>query len=143
MAGGEPAGGADGEIRSRPVMMWGFGPGDAAVVRRDVAAEARRQGLTGGGCHDFVLAVYEGMANAVRHGGGYGRVRLWRAGGLLCCEISDDGPGIPARCLDRSRMPGHEGVGGRGLWLIAQLSDKVSVETGEKGTVLRIAKIAS
>jgi hypothetical protein len=38
-------------------------------------------------------------------------------------------------------MPGHEGVGGRGLWLITQLSDGVSFESGEEGTVVRLAKI--
>lgn len=141
MTDGVAAGGAAGGNPSRPVMAWSFGPGDVATLRRALAAHARHQGLRGGDHDDFVLAVHEGVVNVVGHGGGSGWVRLWRAGRLLCCEISDKGPGIPAGCLDQSRMPGHEGVGGRGLWLITQMSDGVSFQSGEEGTVVRLAKI--
>jgi signal transduction histidine kinase len=42
----------------------------------------------------FVLAVHEVTGNAVQHGGGRGRARLWYADGALRCRVTDDGPGL-------------------------------------------------
>ncbi|WP_430285336.1 ATP-binding protein, partial [Salmonella enterica] len=40
--------------------------------------------------------VHEVITNAVRHGGGAGRIRLWRDGPQLHCQVIDSGAGIPA-----------------------------------------------
>jgi anti-sigma regulatory factor (Ser/Thr protein kinase) len=68
-----------------------------------------------------VLAVHELAANAVRHGGGAGRVQLRTADGALHCVVSDAGP---------ATIDGHARAGtavavqpwlfkpGHGLWLV-------------------------
>ncbi|MEO3876536.1 ATP-binding protein [Nonomuraea sp. B12E4] len=108
----------------------------ATALRQGLTAHAVGQGLSRARCEDLVLAVHEGVANAVEHGGGFGRLRLWRADRLLCCEISDHGAGIPARHQEQTSMPGRTGVRGRGLWLMARLSDMLTLSTGPAGTTV-------
>ncbi|SEH03121.1 Anti-sigma regulatory factor (Ser/Thr protein kinase) [Nonomuraea solani] len=120
-------------------MTWSFTRADARHLRRSLATHVAGRGLSGVRCAEFVLAVHEGVMNVVEHGGGAGRVRLWRARHLLCCEISDGGPGIPTQCLDRAGMPGPDGECGRGLWLMDQLTDTVTVTSGLQGTVIQIS----
>jgi anti-sigma regulatory factor (Ser/Thr protein kinase) len=57
-----------------------------------VRAEAVAAGLTVDQARDVVLAVHELAANAVRHGGGTGRLRMLVSAGRLRCQVSDDGP---------------------------------------------------
>jgi anti-sigma regulatory factor (Ser/Thr protein kinase) len=40
---------------------------------------------------DAMLAVHELAANAVRHGAGRGRLRMWSQEGALCCQVRDGG----------------------------------------------------
>lgn len=102
--------------------------------RHDIAGCASEAGLGGLRLDGFVLAVNEIMTNAVRHGGGHGRVRLWRTATGLRCEIHDDGAdGRPAR-LNGHALPPTEATGGRGLWLARRLCDSFDVETGRDGT---------
>jgi serine/threonine-protein kinase RsbW len=101
--------------------------------RHDIAGLASAAGLDGLRLDGFVLAVNEIMTNAVRHGGGRGRVRLWRTAGGLRCEISDGGTGDPAR-FNGHELPPTEATGGRGLWLARHLCDSFVVETGRDGT---------
>jgi anti-anti-sigma factor len=90
----------------------------------------------------LVLAVHELAANAVRHGAGRGRVRIWDTGGALRCEVTDDGPpdgtagGTGTRTRDSTGWridPGH------GLWLIRQVADQTSVQAGASGTVATVS----
>ncbi|MEV0584519.1 ATP-binding protein [Nonomuraea sp. NPDC050310] len=99
---------------------------------------AVEQGLAGERLLDFVFAVNECVINAVRHGGGRGRLRMWREGDELCCEIADEGGGFPARRLS-SDLPGADAVGGRGLWLVRNLVDRVGVTTGAAGSSVLVA----
>ncbi|MEV0617433.1 ATP-binding protein [Nonomuraea sp. NPDC050404] len=118
---------------------------ELAGLRDAVAGQAARAGLVGARGDDFVLAVHEGAVNAVDHGGGSGRVRLWRTRTLLCCQISDDGPGLPAyRRWARlrgpiGRRPEPRETGGRGLWLIGRLADDSSLSSGPHGTIVQLA----
>ncbi|MEU5864040.1 MULTISPECIES: ATP-binding protein [unclassified Nonomuraea] len=130
-----------------PLLTWALstsGPGGAAAydqsaLRKGVSAHATQQGLSSARRADLELAVQEGVANVFDHGGGSGRVRLWQADGLLCCEISDHGPGIPARHYQqRASMPARDRDHGRGLWLMAELSDSLTVTTGPAGTTVVI-----
>ena len=89
----------------------------------------------------FVLAVNEVATNAVRHGGGRGRLRLWlwRDGAYLWCEVVDQGAGIPRGRLrpDHRPKPGH--IGGWGLWLVHHICSTVRIETGRDGTRVELA----
>ncbi|MFI7070369.1 ATP-binding protein [Micromonospora sediminicola] len=107
-------------------------------LRHSVTSCAHATGLAGQRLDDFVLAVNELITNAVRHGGGQGRLRLWRRGGDLVCEVADHGQGISERRLRDRDRPAPDTAGGWGLWLARELSDSMEVETGDAGTVVRI-----
>jgi anti-sigma regulatory factor (Ser/Thr protein kinase) len=124
--------------RPRPLIALEFRRPDLGRLRRRVAACAAEAGLRGMRLQSFVMAVNEIVTNAVVHGGGLGRLRLWHAGRQLVCEISDAGPGIPAERMPTGRPP-VEATSGRGLWLTRTLCHMVSLETGRHGTTVRLA----
>jgi anti-sigma regulatory factor (Ser/Thr protein kinase) len=111
-----------------------FGRDSLGTVRDGLAKCGADSGLVDLALTNFVLAVNEIATNAVRHGGGGGRVRLWRSGSDLWCEVADTGRGIPpGRTYGVNRpRPGH--IGGWGLWLARHLCDRVDIETGGSGT---------
>ena len=106
-------------------------------ARHDVAGYASEAGLAGTRLDGFVVAVNEIMTNTVRHGGGRGVLRLWRTSAGLRCEIHDGGTADPAR-LNGHVLPPTSATGGRGLWLARHLCDSFDVETGDKGTRVRL-----
>ncbi|WFE31977.1 ATP-binding protein [Micromonospora sp. WMMD975] len=115
-----------------------FDQAQVTELRHSVTSCAHAVGLAGQRLDDFVLAVNELITNAVRHGGGQGRLRLWRRTGELVCEVADHGSGISERRLRDRDRPAPETAGGWGLWLARELSDTMEVETGDAGTVVRI-----
>ncbi|WP_433283289.1 ATP-binding protein [Micromonospora sp. CA-244673] len=115
-----------------------FDQAQVTQLRHSVTSCSHAAGLTGQRLDDFVLAVNELITNAVRHGGGQGRLRLWRRPGELVCEVADHGQGISVRQLSDRARPAPDTAGGWGLWLARELSDTMAVETGEAGTIVRI-----
>jgi anti-sigma regulatory factor (Ser/Thr protein kinase) len=113
-----------------------FGREEITAVRHEVSGRLTAAGLTGDRLSGFVLAVNEVVTNAVLHAGGHGRVALWLAGGSAWCTVTDSGPGIPAHYLSSPEAPGASEVGGRGIWLVTQLCDEVTVATGPIGTTI-------
>lgn len=106
------------------------------ALRHAVASRAGECGLGGDRLDDFVVAVNELLTNAVRHGGGSGRVVVWQADGAVVCEVSDHGPGLgPAR----PQKPAPDEPGGWGLYLVRELTDSIDMRTGPEGTAVRIA----
>jgi anti-sigma regulatory factor (Ser/Thr protein kinase) len=110
------------------------------ALRAAVAAHASEAGIPDGRVRDVVLAVHELAANAVRHGAGQGRVRLWITGDGLRCEVTDagappaetDGDRSGAGFRDAAQWPvGH----GHGLWLVQQVADQASLDCEPSGTV--------
>ena len=86
--------------------------------------------------YDVTSVAHELAANAVVHGAGHGRVRLWADGGFLYCQVSDDGrDGL-------ANQPVASGDGaaawpaehGHGLWLARQVADHVGIGDGPSGT---------
>jgi anti-anti-sigma factor len=111
------------------------------ALRAAVAAHGSQAGLADGGVGDLVLAVHELAANAVRHGAGHGRVRIWNTGEALRCEITDDGP---PHAADGTRTTARDSAAwhldpGHGLWLIRRVADQASVQTGPAGTVATLS----
>ena len=79
-----------------PVLEQVFDGDSLYALRAAAAAHASQAGLPDGRVGDLVLTVHELAANAVRHGAGHGRRRIWKAEDALRCEVSDDGPdGVP------------------------------------------------
>ena len=105
-------------------------------LRRAILAEAVAAGMTGDRVDDVVLALHELAANAVRHGGGAGRLRMQAASGQLRCHVSDPGPGNAA---GPARARGILAVGrwlirpGHGLWLVRGIADHLDIVAGSSG----------
>ena len=84
-----------------------------------------------------MLAVNELLTNAARHGGGDGEIALWKAGQSLVCEVTDHGGGFDER--DLHQRPAADVPGGWGLWLADELTDELTIKSGEEGTTVRIS----
>jgi anti-sigma regulatory factor (Ser/Thr protein kinase)/anti-anti-sigma regulatory factor len=119
-----------------PILDQAFDAGSLYALRAAVAAHATEAGLAPGRADDLVIAVHELAANAVRHGAGHGRLRIWRSDQALRCEITDDG--LPHQDAAHWRSePGH------GLWLVRQVADHTSLRSGPAGTLATISVVLS
>ncbi|MFI5843195.1 anti-sigma factor RsbA family regulatory protein [Catenuloplanes sp. NPDC051500] len=78
---------------------------------------------------DLQLCVTEIAVNGLRHGTGERRLRVWRHGDSVVCEVTDEGPG-PTDPLAGYAAPAGAGLGGRGLWIVRQLCDAVAIDGG-------------
>ena len=113
-----------------PVLDLAFDSATLDAVRAGVKAHACEAGLSEDRVEDVVLAVHELAANAVCHGAGAGRLRIWKLAGSLDCEVED---GVPASGGPLPSRPGH------GLWLVRQVADRMRVLSGARGTRATIA----
>jgi anti-sigma regulatory factor (Ser/Thr protein kinase) len=111
-----------------------FRRGSLVPLRRFVARLARDLGASRRA--DLVLAVHEVVSNSLRHGGGAGRLLVWRDRNALVCEVRDRGR-IDDPLVGRER-PAFGRAGGRGLWLANQLCDLVQVRSFPEGSVVRL-----
>jgi len=112
-------------------------------LRHSVTSCAGAAGLSGDRLDDFVVAVNELLTNAVRHGGGSGRVALWAEDGGVVCEVSDSGRGLPAQRPEPVVRPAANTPGGWGLWLAEELTDTFDIVTGDGGTTVRVSSRTS
>jgi anti-sigma regulatory factor (Ser/Thr protein kinase)/GAF domain-containing protein len=122
----------------RVLLIRRFGWDTLAQLRSATGIAAARHGFSEAQVWQFVLAVHEAAANAVRHGGGGGQLLLWKQAGDLSAEISDHGPGIPDGHPLFASDPGTSLTRGRGLWLINRVCAGLDVDTGDTGTRLTL-----
>jgi anti-sigma regulatory factor (Ser/Thr protein kinase) len=115
-----------------------FTESELGEIRRSLTSWAGREGLGPEAIGDLVLAVDEIATNSVRHGGGTGRLQMWRERDALICEIRDLGE-IRHPLLGRVR-PGSEAVCGRGMWIVNQLCDLVQIRSSHVGSQIRLHK---
>ncbi|NUT37084.1 MAG: ATP-binding protein [Hamadaea sp.] len=113
-----------------------FGPDDLRDLRRVVAAVASRWGAVPDRVDALKLIVGELTANAVRYAAGRGRLRVWRRGGQIHCEVSDSGPGFRDPQRVGLHRPAPMSLGGRGIWLVRALADEVTIEGGRSGAIV-------
>lgn len=113
-----------------------FGRSELARARELVAREAEEANLSSGRCTDLVIAVNELATNSIRHGGGGGKLCVWREYGALVVEVQDGGR-IEQSLLGRIR-PAPLAGRGRGLWMARQLCDLVQIRSGPEGTDVRL-----
>ena len=115
-----------------PVLDLAFDSGTLHVLRAEVRAQARRAGLSEDRAGDVVVAVHELAANAISHGRGKGRLRVWDLAGALHCQVDDgdlDASGDTAAALNSlPYLPGH------GLWVARQVADQMRTLSGPDGT---------
>jgi anti-sigma regulatory factor (Ser/Thr protein kinase) len=110
---------------------------DLAAVRGFAALWGRRAGLPPDRLGDLVLVVGELTANTLAHSGGPGVLRLWVSCGAVVCQVDDRGQITDPQAGTRRPDPADDG-GGRGLWVIRQLCDRVKISTGPAGTSVRV-----
>jgi anti-sigma regulatory factor (Ser/Thr protein kinase) len=130
---GKPGGTAPARLKS---LDLAFDVGSLYALRAAVAAHAAAAGLGRHQVYDVTAVAHELAANAVVHGPGHGRLRLWTDAGFLYCQVSDDGRAGPA---DKA---GEAAVGaaswpaeyGHGLWMASQVADHVGIGHGPDGT---------
>ena len=108
---------------------------DALDTLRSAVAACADELDAGSRRDDIVLVAHELATNVVRHGGGAGRLRLWRSGHRILCRVSDSGPGLADAELAGTAPPSPRMPGGRGLWIARRLAE-LRIETGPTGTVV-------
>ena len=121
-------------------------PGDAEVlryradltgVRSFAAARARRAGLPPRRVGDLVMAVSELAANTLAHTSGPGSLALWVTDSEIICQIHDLGE-ITDPLAGKLRPDPVADGGGRGLWVVHQLCDRVEIGTGSAAPTIRV-----
>jgi len=103
-----------------PDQLLIYGAGDLGRVRNKITACAFQHGLKGNRLQELLVAATEVAVNSVRHGGGSGTLRTWVGDDTLICQFDDAGH-IRDPLAGRFRPTPHQ-IGGRGLWLVQQLS---------------------
>jgi anti-sigma regulatory factor (Ser/Thr protein kinase) len=121
-----------------PVLVFerSFQRDDLWELRAIIADRARDIGATAEQSEALMLVASELMANVMMHGGGEGRLRLWRSPAHMFCEVADPGPGMGDPLSAGSCLPRPEADGGRGLWLVRELSDDVQIHSDASGTTV-------
>jgi anti-sigma regulatory factor (Ser/Thr protein kinase) len=117
-------------------QVFEFHDGSTRAIRQAASAVAADAGVSSARIADLVVAVSEAVANSVRHGGGSGRIAVWREGRRFLAQIRDAGR-ITDPLAGRIR-PSMEAVSGRGLWIMNQLCDLVQVRSLPDGQVIRL-----
>ena len=123
------------------VLDQAFDGDSLYALRAAVAAHAAAAGLSRQRVYDVVAAAHELAANAVRHGAGHGRLRLWAEGRSLHCQVSDDGPAGQDPVLPDVAAWRREHA--HGLWIIDQVADRVSLDRRPRGTTVTVTFIIS
>jgi anti-sigma regulatory factor (Ser/Thr protein kinase) len=118
-----------------PVLDLAFDSGTLGLLRAEVEAGARQAGLPEARAQDVVLAVHELAANAIKHGAGAGRLRMWTLAGALQCEIDDGDPGesgdLPGQPVPVNSWPNRSG---HGLWVVRQIASRLRILSGTRGS---------
>ena len=122
-----------------PVLDQAFDGDSLYPLRAAVAAHGSQAGLPEGRTRDLVLAVHELAANAVRHGAGQGRLRLWTTPEGVRCEVTDGGAdGTGEESAEAADAALWHAEPGHGLWLVRRIADSASVRSGASGTVASV-----
>ena len=91
------------EAAARSVLDQCFDASTLSALRAAAQACVAQAGIPAERATDIVIALHELAANAVRHGAGSGRLRIWDPIGALYCRVDDDGQAA-------TRSKGHGGA---------------------------------
>lgn len=113
-----------------PILDREFGFATLSRLRAEVHMYALLAGLPEGRAADAIVAVHELAANAVHHGAGAGRLRIWGVPSLVLCRVED---GQPPASRAEPTYPLRI-TPGQGLWIARQAADEMHVRSGMRGT---------
>jgi hypothetical protein len=123
---------------ARSLVERTFRRADVPSVRHSAVEFGSRAGIGAAQLTDWVLAVNEAAACAVAWGPCTARLRLWTAGARAFCSVNGNsqltqGPGGGRQAdVDALRR-----------WLLQQLCDYVSVESGPDGVSVLLAMVVT
>jgi anti-sigma regulatory factor (Ser/Thr protein kinase) len=106
--------------------------GDLPVTRHRVSHAVETLGLPAELLGDAELAATEIVTNAVQHGDGRCRVRVWSDGGAVLVRVDNPGTGGSIATAG-FRSPRRADRSGAGMWLARQLADVVHIGQGPVG----------
>jgi anti-sigma regulatory factor (Ser/Thr protein kinase) len=114
----------------------GFVAGQLYHLRQTVVARAQSGGAGPQTVESVLLIASELAVNAIRHGGGRGRLRLWRTADSIYCQVADSGPGIadPESAIADPDLTGPGGK--RGLWIVRMVADDLEIVSGPTGATV-------
>ncbi len=107
-------------------------------VRDFVERVANQAGFLRDRIEDLRIVVNEVATNAILHGQPPVRVRAWVDHPTIVFEVTDSGSG-PTNLLQGFLPADPDQLGGMGLWLARQLSDRLEIATSADGASVRIA----
>jgi len=110
---------------------------DLGDLRGQAGAAAQGLGLAPMDTRLAEVAAGELIANAFRHGGPPGRVRVWRDADAVLIRVDSTGPG-PEVAVSGFSPPDLAAGSGAGLWVARQIADVVHVETRRDGTSVEL-----
>jgi len=124
-----------------PLLAQDFDAGSLYALRAAVAAHVTSAGMPESRARDIVLVVHELAVNAIRHGAGHGQLLVRAHLGAVHCQVTDDGkppnpppgPGRKTEAMAQESTP-WPSQHGHGLWVVRQLADHLSVQSGPGGT---------
>jgi anti-sigma regulatory factor (Ser/Thr protein kinase) len=115
----------------------------AAQMRRALRAYLSWQSLDANVIYDVVLAADEAFSNAVCHAETAEhliRVIARVSESEASVEIQDDGGGFTLRSPQPQPVPDVRRANGRGVFLMENLMDEVSIKSGKRGTIVRMVR---
>jgi anti-sigma regulatory factor (Ser/Thr protein kinase) len=113
------------------------------TLRASIAAHASALGMSDSRVSLLLVVATELATNAIRHGGGTGRLRLWQEAGAIHCEVTDTGPGITEPEQSGTTFVPLNADVGRGLWIVRRLADRLEIANTTRGArVMAVMKLS-
>lgn len=96
------------------------------ALRSTLAAHASLLSTPDEQIERLLIVASELATNAIRHGGGTGRLRMWHHDDTLYCQVSDRGPGITDPTVGTTPPDPTDTDAHRGLWICRNLTDQLT-----------------
>lgn len=115
-----------------------FAAGSLYQIRATVADHAARVVRESERVEYLVLIASELVVNAIRHGDGHGRLRMWFDAGDVYLQVADYGRGMVSPAVAGAARPVPGRSRGRGLWVVRTLADHVAIDSSRSGTTVTV-----
>ena len=122
--------------RSAPAAVEVELPFDADglyALRSALAAHASQLGAPEEQIENLLIVAGELATNAIRHGGGTGTLRLRHRGGVLSCQVTDQGPGFADSTVGSTPPDPADSSASRGIWICRNLTEEFAIGTNPEG----------